>query len=161
MQDAIDIKVLQTLGMARACPSPSGERGRFLSCYRSAGALGCHPRIRAGFPRDLSTFAENARSPETPDVCCSDRCMARDRPSPYDEGGRFLSCYRSAGACPPRSLDLCGKRPQPRDPGCLLLRPVHGEGQALALRCKRQSSMARDRPSPYDEGEGFLPPRPR
>ena len=60
--------------------------------------------------------------------------MARDRPSPYGERGRFFSCYRSAGACPPRSLDLCGKRPQPRDHGCLRLRPVHGEGQALALR---------------------------
>ena len=42
MQDAIDIKVLQTLGMARDRPSPYGERGRFLSCYRSAGA--CPPR---------------------------------------------------------------------------------------------------------------------
>ena len=35
-----------------------------------------------------------------------DRCMARDRPSPYGEGGRFSakkpSGYRSAGACPPR-----------------------------------------------------------
>ena len=32
--------------------------------------------------------------------------MARDRPSPYEEGGRFvkkMSGYRSAGACPPRS----------------------------------------------------------
>ena len=89
MQDTIDIKVLQTLGMARDRFShrPTGERGRFLSCYRSAGALGCHTRIRAGFPRDLSTSAENARSPETTDVCCSDRCMARDRPSPYGESG--------------------------------------------------------------------------
>ena len=42
--------------------------------------------------------------------------------------------YRSAGACPPRSLRRNEKRPQPRDHGRLLLRPVHGEGQALALR---------------------------
>ena len=78
--------------------------------------------------------------------------MARDRPSPYGEsgtqawrgtgprptgGGRSFRC-RSAGACPPRSLDLCGKRPQPRDPGCLSLRPTHGEGQALALRAMRR-----------------------
>ena len=87
MQDAIDIKVLQTLGMARDRPTPYGERGRFLGCYRSAGALGCHTRIRAGFPRDLSTFAENARSPETTDGCCSNRRVARDRPSPYGESG--------------------------------------------------------------------------
>ena len=42
--------------------------------------------------------------------------------------------YRSAGACPPRSAALCEKRPPPRDHGCLLRRPVHGEGQARALR---------------------------
>ena len=84
MQDAIDIKVLQTLGMARGTRSP------------------CTCGIRG--------------------------------PSPYGERGRFLLSYRSAGACPPRSLDLCGKRPQPSDPGCLRLRPGHGEGQALALR---------------------------
>ena len=58
MQDAIDIKVLQTLGMARDRPSPYAEGGRFSTQkparYRSAGALGCHTRIREGFPRDLS-----------------------------------------------------------------------------------------------------------
>ena len=73
---AIDIKVFQTLGMARDRPSLYGERGGFLRCYRSAGA--CPPRA-------LSTAVENARSPETADVC-------------------------------------------------LWLRPVRGEGQALALR---------------------------
>ena len=149
-----------------------------MSQYRSAGALGCHTRIREGFPRDLpinaawrgtgprptvktavldtvargpvprdlSTFAENARSPETPDSCCSDRCMARDRPSPYGEekasgrpqhgegqalalrgGGRFStqnpSRYRSAGACPPRSQ--------------------HGAGNPLACACGMRG------PKPY------------
>ena len=53
-----------------------------------------------------------------------DRGMARDRPSPYHEGGRFStqkpSRSRSAGACPPRSSR----------------RPRHGEGQALALRIR-------------------------
>ena len=48
--------------------------------------------------------------------------------------GQDLICDRSAGACPPRSTDLGGKRSHPRDHGRLLLRPVHGEGQALALR---------------------------
>ena len=42
------------------------------SRYRSAGPLGCHTRIRAGFPRERPVA----------------RSMARDRPSPYDEGGR-------------------------------------------------------------------------
>ena len=122
--------------MARDRPSPYGEEGVF---YRSAGAcpprslhgegnpLGCAcgnrgPKpyderkaasttvVRGPVPRDCSTAAENARSQETTDVCGSDRCMARDRPSPYGEGDCFFS--RSAGACPPRSL--------------------HGEGNPLA-----------------------------
>ena len=63
--------------MARDRPSPYAEGGRFStqkpSRYRSAGALGCHTRIRAGFPRERPV----------------DLSMARDRPSPYAEGGRF------------------------------------------------------------------------
>ena len=42
--------------------------------------------------------------------------MARDRPSPYEEGETFL--HRSAGACLPRTLGSTND----------------GEGQALALR---------------------------
>ena len=84
---------------------PVGEISRS-RCSRSAGPLGCHTRIRAGFTRERSV----------------DRSMARDRPSPYAEGGRSAakkpSGYRSAGACPPRAFG----------------RPEHGEGQALALR---------------------------
>ena len=58
--------------------------------------------------------------------------MARDRPSPYGESGiqawrgtgprptvRGAVFFRSAGACPPRTLDCADA----------------GEGQALALRC--------------------------
>ena len=91
------------------------------------------------------------------------RCTARDRPSPY--GGIGANCrtnhsaetcpprehpliHRSAGACPPRSLRRNEKRPQPRGHGRLLLRPRHGEGQALALRWQENFGMARDRPSP-------------
>ena len=110
MQDAIDIKVLQTLGMARDRPSPYGERGRFLSCSRSAGPLGCHTRIREGFPRALSTAAENARSPEATDVCCSARCMARDRPSPYGERGLFFTVARGPV---PRDRCMARDRPSP------------------------------------------------
>ena len=46
--------------------------------------------------------------------------MARDRPSPYGEVPFFS---RSAGACPPRTLEYAR----------------HGEGQALALRSGKPS----------------------
>ena len=84
---------------------------RVAACYRHSG------------PTDLK---------RTRNVFSVGRAMARDRPSPYAERGLFSA--RSAGACPPRSLDRCGKRPHPRDYGCLLCSPGHGEGQALALR---------------------------
>ena len=85
MQAAIDIKVLQTLGITRGTRSPA-----------RVASEGPRPTVngddclfvtvaRGPVPRDLSPCAENARGPETPDVCCSDLCMAGDRPSPYDE----------------------------------------------------------------------------
>ena len=66
--------------------------------YRSAGALGCHTRIRAGFPRER----------------WGARTLARDRPSPYGEGAAFfhrsaeaLGCHtRIRAGFPPRAL-LC------------------------------------------------------
>ena len=112
--------------MARDRPSPYGPGGVFF--HRSAGALGCHTRIRAGSPRDLSTAAENARNPETPAVCCADRCMARDRPSPYDEGAAFF--YRSAGAL-----------------GC---------HTRIRAGFPRDLSTSRDRPSPYVKERRFF-----
>ena len=76
--------------------------------------------------------------------------MARDRPSPYVKGRRFF--YRSAGACPPRSLG-CARhgegqvfppsyvkeaaffyRSAGACPPRAFVYPRHGEGQALALR---------------------------
>ena len=51
--------------MARDRPSPYAEGGRFStrkpSCYCSAGALGCHTRIRAGFPRDVERFMKSSQ----------------------------------------------------------------------------------------------------
>ena len=44
---------------------------------------------RGPVPRDLSLKTKNVRSREAPDVFCPDRCMARDRPSPYGERGYF------------------------------------------------------------------------
>ena len=60
-------------GEGQGFPPPYGERGLF--SIRSAGALGCHTRIRAGFPREC--WIARART------------MARDRPSPYGERGVF------------------------------------------------------------------------
>ena len=128
MQDTIDIKVLQTLGMARDRFShrPTGERGRFLSCYRSAGALGCHTRIRAGFPRELSISAENAAAQRlrmfaaqtgawrgtgprpTVKAAMRQSSIARDRQSPYVKGRRFFTV---AGACH-RDVERIMKHPQ-------------------------------------------------
>ena len=51
--------------------------------------------------------------------------------------------FRSAGACPPQSLRRNEKRPQPGGHGRLLLRPGHGEGQALALRLTETVSYFR------------------
>ena len=56
--DAIDIKVLQTLGIARDRPSPYGNARRFF------------PVARGPVPRDLPTSAKNTRTPETTDVSC-------------------------------------------------------------------------------------------
>ena len=54
-------------------------------------------------------------------------------PRTFDSTEKYC-LERSAGACPPRSLRRNERHPQPRDHGRLLLRPRHGEGQALALR---------------------------
>ena len=63
--------------------------------------------------------------------------LARDRPSPYGDKGDGLM-YRSAGACPPQSLD-----------------PRKNRTPAKAVsppdRC-----TARDRPSPYGDRETAL-----
>ena len=90
MQDAIDIKVLQTLGMARGTRSHALVAWRGPSPYVPCGEANHLSTVARGpVPRDLPTSAKNTRNPETTDGCCHDRCMARDRPSPYDEGNRF------------------------------------------------------------------------
>ena len=71
--------------------------------------------------------------------------MARDRPSPYVRRHRLYlesrpeqrrNLARSAGACPPRSLNQTKNARDPKDSGHFLGRPRHGEGQALALRSR-------------------------
>ena len=85
-------------GTARDRPSPYGEGGRFF--HRSAGALGCHTRIRAGFPRDRTPYAKNARQPTV-----SLPIEARRGTGPRPTGKWRLLRDRSAGACPPRGCD--------------------------------------------------------
>ena len=105
-----------------------------------------HP---SGFPPRSPTSAENTRNPETTDVCCHDRCMARDRPSHYGERGQFLIFSVARGPVPrdlstsaknarnPETTDVCchdrcmaRDRPSPYGKRAI----KHGEGQALALR---------------------------
>ena len=92
--------------------------------------------------------------------------MARDRPSPYGEGDCFF--FRSAGACPPRSLHgeghplacACGIRgPSPygegdcffyRSAGACPPRSLHGEGNPLACACGIRG------PAPYVKGKRFF-----
>ena len=109
-------------------------------CSRSAGALGCHTRIRAGFPRDGSrtVFYRSAgacppRSPLASYVFRSygseenqrrfsvARAMARDRPSPYGEVP-FFSVARG-----PSDAIRASERVSPRALDCV----NDGEGQVL------------------------------
>ena len=115
---------------------------------RAGGAFGYRPRVFFG--------CTVARGPVP-----RDRCMARDRPSPYGEKGRSWS--RSAGACPPRSLDLptsvVRERPLPNGSraGVLVLQRYTAAelkkffhvndrgGQAPALREKKRAVYRRAR----------------
>ena len=64
--------------------------------------------------------------------------------------GKKCCCYRSAGACPPRSLRRNEKHPQPGGHGRFLFRLMHGEGNPLACACGRRG------PKPYGSQRGFL-----
>ena len=96
-------------------PRPTMKGRRYF--HRSAGALGCHTRIRAGFPREL--HRHDVCFP--PSVVC-DRLITNGSrsailtyrawrandgegqvspPHPTMKGRRYF--HRSAGACPPRS----------------------------------------------------------
>ena len=89
--------------------------------------------------------------------------LARDRPSPYGEGGGVF--YRSAGACPPRSLDCASNShpsvvrerllPNGSRSGDLDLQRGGGSGarnagggQAPALRYKRPVPRDRNHKGP-------------
>ena len=103
---------LQTILTYRAWRTNDGEGRRFL--HRSAGALGCHTRIRAGFPRDRSrtVFFIVARGPVPRDGWVA-RTMARDRPSPYGTARRFFSVARGPSDAT-RASELPRDRPSSR-----------------------------------------------
>ena len=124
--------------MARDRPSPYDERkAASTTVARGTG------------PRDLPTSAKNARSLETPDVCCSARCMARDRPSPYGESGK--QAWRGTGPRPTVNgavLDTVARGPVPRD---LPTSAKNARSPETPDVCCSARCMARDRPSPYGE----------
>ena len=70
VQDAIDIKVLQTLGMVRETRSHARVAGEGPSPTVNGDDFLVVTVARGPVPRNLSPAAENARSPETTDVCC-------------------------------------------------------------------------------------------
>ena len=89
----------QDLRTARDRPSPYVPGG---DCLFLTVARGPVPRersiqpkniawnvARGPVPRDLSAKTRDIRSPEATDVCYQDLRTARDRPSPYGEGGRL------------------------------------------------------------------------
>ena len=78
-------------------PRPTVKGGGL--AYRSAGALGCHTRIRAGFPRERSTYAKTERRSRPFPVPIEAWRGTGPRPTVNGDD----SAYRSAGACPPRA----------------------------------------------------------
>ena len=90
-----------------------------------------------------------------------DRTMARDRPSPYDK--RSCSGYRSAGACPPRSLGA-GSSARDRPSRYGTAGGIRLTMACLALRCGGRCPFSVVRgPVPRDRfrprSAGACPPR--
>ena len=125
--------------------------------YRSAGALGCHTRIRAGFPRDRYHKEGRFRSVRT-------LMSIEKRAGPFSRSVRTLigkprsisktikdlkalralrgrACYRHAG---PKG---------PEEKGATFFTVARGPVPRERLVDR---NMARDRPSPYDEGAFFI-----
>ena len=121
------------------------RRDLLVSISRSAGA--CPPRSsnlneKRPRPRDRTFFVPLAawRGTGPRPTLAVAFLLARSamacpsRVSRYSVSRRKPFINRSAGACPPRSSDLPGKRTRSRGRGRFLCRSQHSEGQALALR---------------------------
>ena len=120
----------ETLSPARGAsegPSPTVKGGGL--AYRSAGA--CPPRSLDLREKRTQTKAVSRSDRGTARETRSPARGASEGPSPTVKGGGLA--YRSAGACPPRSLDL---------------RENHPLSKAVS---RSDRGTARDRPSPYDE----------
>ena len=81
-------------------------------------------------------------------ICClqtkagglsCDRGTARDRPSPYGAARQGVSSTGKSRAARPGGLSY--REIARGETGRFLLRPRHGEGQALALRCSKTGSL--------------------
>ena len=113
--------------MARACPSPYGNRGVLDSIGRSRGT-GPRPTEKEAAPDTVG------RGP-VPRRARDNREIARDRPSPYGNRGVLDSIGRSRGTGPrptekEAAPDTVGRGPVPR-------------------RARDNREIARDRPSRY------------
>ncbi len=122
--------------------------------YRSAGALGCHPRIRAGFPRDgsITVFFIVARGPVP-----RDRWIARtirptsvvwERLLPIGSGSGDPALQRRGSLVHERWR---GTGPRPTVTHAVFYRSAGPVPRDRWLA----RGIARDRPSPYDEGGVF------
>ena len=140
------------------------KKGAGFSRNCSSGSPDPWPVARGPVPRDRSTRAKTEHRPTPfplsieawrgtgprPTVCSTffhrragacpprslacanamiDRCMARDRPSPYGE--RETASSTVARGPVPRDRSIYAKTERQPTP---FPRPLHGEGQALALR---------------------------
>ena len=106
--------------MARDRPSPYEHRGAWLTGRRALQARNLPRPTSRVVPGILTRSRSGDR--ELQFAIRTSWCMARDRPSPYEQSGAWFTGRRALQA---RNL------PRPTS------RVVHGEGQALALRvCK-------------------------
>ena len=80
-------------------------------CEKSKNAISIV--ARGPVPRDRPSCAKNGRSPELTAIFFHDRCMARDRPSPYGNGDGFLFLTVARGPVP---RDRCMAEDRPPRP---------------------------------------------
>ena len=145
MQDAIDIKVLQTLGMARDRPSPYGSPRDGL----------CTTVARGPVPRNLSL--SEAGSAGSGGFAAAHAVPPRN---PL-QVRKDLHVYRKTGRPPlSRSVRTLIKQHLGEQLHIKVLQTLGSAMQnAIDIKVLRTLGMARDRPSPY-ERRGFKPRLP-
>ena len=112
-----------------------------------------HP---SGFPPRSPSSRGGVLGPlgpkRTRDVFFVARTMARDRPSPYGEGGAFFA--RSAGACPPRSLE-CADAGEGHPLGCAC--GIRGPSPAMKGGLSANAAPGGATPYCIETGRSLLP----